>query len=113
MEAALSSLGFARPLWQAHIVQLLQANEAAGNALVFIPYSRSTGEMAGALRQYITGYAERHAASKGAGEARREAEELLRATLTVVSFGNVERNWPRRPRVCARVGGERAQGGGD
>lgn len=100
LEAAMSQVGYARPLFQAHVLRLLEFNETAQRPLVLMPYSRTTGEVGGALRQYKAGfikrYTEKHA-FMARFRARGAVEELLRQTLTVVSYGNIEMRWPDGP----------------
>jgi hypothetical protein len=92
MESGLSKFGFARPVWQENIVELLNLNEAAPRPLVLIPYSRASGEMSSALRRYIDDYVSR----KGEG-SRAEVEAHLRKYVTLFSYGNVDRKWPDGP----------------
>jgi hypothetical protein len=89
IEAALGVLGFARPVWQTHLIELLKLNEKQQRPLVIMPYSRTAAELTTALRNYIAGY-------KG---SKAEVEELLHDTLTVVTLGNGTRDfgWPDGP----------------
>lgn len=95
VEYLFSRLQVVRPLIKDHILQLLQSNESAKRNLVFMPYSRSTAEMSGALKIYIEGYGKRHGLS--GRQARLQAMQLLRETVTVVSFGNADSFWPDGP----------------
>lgn len=96
LEAGLAIIGFARPLWQDHIIQLLKLNEKERRPLVIMPYSRTAAELTSTLKSYISGYE---------GE-KAEVEALLRETLTVVTLGNGTRNfgWPDGP-AYVHVGG--------
>eukprot|EP00892_Ulva_mutabilis_P004578 jgi/Ulvmu1/2492/UM137_0018.1 len=96
LEAAMSAAGHARPLFQEHVLRLLEFNETAQQPLVLMPYSRTTAEVAGALRRYkerfLTRYMKQHgrmAWSRGQGKV----EALLRRTLTVVTYGNIDMRW--------------------
>eukprot|EP00892_Ulva_mutabilis_P004577 jgi/Ulvmu1/2491/UM137_0017.1 len=100
LEALLSAMGYARPLFQAHMLRLLEFNETAQQPLVLMPYSRSTGELSSALRSFVDGAVKRHIAQHGrasARHARERAEEHLWKTLTVVSVGNIDRRWTDGP----------------
>jgi len=114
MEAALARVGFARPLFQNHIVELLEKNEEEKQPLVLMPYSRSTGELSSALHTYIDGYVKKHAAWGRGEEARDDVEELLREYVTVFTIGNVNRNWPDGPAYVHMSGlSDREEGGTD
>eukprot|EP00892_Ulva_mutabilis_P003863 jgi/Ulvmu1/1849/UM012_0005.1 len=114
MESALTRVGFARPLLQAHIVQLLSRNEKEREPLVLMPYSRSTAEISGALQTYIDGYVKEHGGWMGAAEAREDVEAILRETLTVFTIGNVNRKWPDGPAYVHMSGvSGREEGGTD
>lgn len=111
LEALFSTYGYARPLWQDHMVALLRANETANKQLVFMPYSRSTSEMASALRRYISEYVE--SAAVAAEVAKVKVEALLLQTVTVVTIGNTDRNWPDGPayvHVSGKSAGEGPRG---
>lgn len=95
LEALYSTYGYARPLWQDHIVALLKENESAQKQLVFMPYSRSTSEMASALRRYIREYVARVGGPEDIAEQQVEAQ--LFETVTVVTIGNTDRKWPDGP----------------
>lgn len=117
IETLLSSMGFARPMLQESIVELLQRNEIERQPLVLMPYSRGSAEVSGALRQYkaaaIMAYLEVHGVEK-AGEAAAAVEAQMRETLTVVSVGNVDRNWPDGPAyVHLAAVSDREEGGTD
>ena len=117
IETVLSSVGFARPLLQESIVELLQRNEEEKQPLVLMPYSRSTAEVSGAMRRYkaefVSAYMEEHGAAV-AGDAVSAVEGLLRETVVVVSVGNVDRNWPDGPAyVHLAAVSDREDGGTD
>lgn len=100
LEAMLSAIGFARPLWQAHALRLLEFNETAQQPLVLMPYSRTTAELSSALRRFRDGYVKRYKRAHGRqaeDRGRAEAEQLLRKTLTVVTLGNVDLRWVDGP----------------
>eukprot|EP00892_Ulva_mutabilis_P003865 jgi/Ulvmu1/1850/UM012_0006.1 len=117
IETVLSSVGFARPLLQESVVDMLARNEEERRPLVLMPYSRSTAELSGALRRYKAAYVEAYVDVHGlaaAGDAVAAVETLLRETLTVVSVGNVDRNWPDGPAyVHLAAVSEREEGGTD
>ena len=107
MESALTNFAFARPLVQTHIVQLLQRNEQEKQPLVIMPYSRSTADISGALHTYIDGYVK-------AGGDIGDVRAMLREHLTVVTIGNVNRNWPDGPAYVHMAGvSGRKEGGTD
>ena len=102
LEAVLSEVGFARPLYQKHMLKLLEVNEDPDEQkqIVLMPYSRTTGELSSAIRRYKEGYVKRYVKEHGrmsGWRGRREIEGLLRKTLTVVTFGNIDRRWVDGP----------------
>ena len=100
MEVAMSAIGFARPMYQMHMLELLEFNETAQQPIVLMPYSRTTAELSSAIRRYKEGFVKRYVKEHGrmsGRRGRREVENLLRKTLTVVSFGNIDRRWVDGP----------------
>ncbi|MEM6254261.1 MAG: hypothetical protein AAF821_15190 [Cyanobacteria bacterium P01_D01_bin.156] len=96
VETLLAQKGLARPLFRDHAVKLLQANETAKLPMVWMPYSRGSSELSGALSTYIQSYVSRHP-ELPQEEAQAQIEEFLRTYLTVVTIGNAIREWPDGP----------------
>lgn len=113
VEVLLSQNGLARPLFQEHVVRLLQANEMAQRSIVWMAYSRATPELSGALQTYINGYVQRHR-ELGIEAAKAQVETFLRDHLTVVTIGNAIRQWPDGPAyVHYSSRSDRPEGGTD
>lgn len=113
VETILSQQGLARPLFQNHVVQLLQANEAAKESIVWMAYSRATPELSGALQSYIEGYITRQPEVAPA-EAQAQVESFLQTHLTVLTIGNAIRKWPNGPAYIHFSGlSDRPEGGTD
>ncbi len=117
LEALLSQQGFARPLFQRHAVRLLQLNETYQYPMVWMVYSRATGEFSAALRYYIADYVARYLArhpEQSKAMAQQAAEQQLRQHLTVVTIGNSDRLWPDGPAyVHYSALSDRPEGGTD
>lgn len=117
VEALLSQQGLARPLFQQHAIQLFKLNETAQRPMVWMVYSRSTGELSSALRRYIADFVAEATArdpQQTATTAQAQVESLLRQLLTVISIGNSDRNWPDGPAyVHYSAKSDRPEGGTD
>lgn len=108
IETLLSAQGLVRPAWQPAMLELLRRNEGPQRRVVLMPYSRTTTELSVVLKRYIEDYAARRSGGRGA------AERLLFRTLTVVTIGNIDRDWPSGPAYVHLAGvSDREAGGTD
>ncbi|MGK7889119.1 MAG: hypothetical protein AB4042_07270 [Leptolyngbyaceae cyanobacterium] len=113
IEGLLSQNGLARPLFQDHVVRLLQGNEIAQRSIVWMVYSRATPELSHALQTYIQDYIQRHG-DLGVVGAKAQVESFLREHLTVLTIGNAIRQWPDGPAYIHYSGrSDRPEGGTD
>lgn len=113
VEALLSQKGLARPLFQSHVVRLLQANEEAKHSIVWMAYSRATPELSGALQSYIDDYIARQD-NLSPEQAQTQVEAFLQDHLTVLTIGNAIRQWPDGPAYIHYSGlSDRPEGGTD
>ncbi|NEQ96563.1 MAG: hypothetical protein F6K30_07545 [Cyanothece sp. SIO2G6] len=113
VEVLLSQKGLARPLFQQHVVRLLQVNETAQRPIVWMAYSRATPELSGALQTYIGDYIQRRE-NIGVDVAKAQVEAFLREHLTVLTIGNAIRQWPDGPAYIHYSGrSDRPEGGTD